>query len=167
MALLTILHYPDERLHLKAAPVDKFDTELKQFIADMAETMYNSNGIGLAATQVNVLKRIFIMDLSKEGQPSQLTVFINPIISNKIGEVKGEEGCLSVPGIFEPVTRAEKITIDYQDIDGNKQTLTCEGLQAICIQHENDHLDGKVFVDYLSALKKNFIKKKMKKLFRE
>lgn len=167
MALLNILHYPDERLHLKATAVDKFDAELKQLIADMAETMYDHNGIGLAATQVNIQKRLFITDLAKEGQPSQLTVFINPVISNKIGEVKGDEGCLSVPGVFEPVTRAEKITVDYQDVDGNKHSLTCEGLQAICIQHENDHLDGKVFVDYLSALKKNFIKKKMKKLFRE
>ena len=167
MALLNILHYPDERLHLKATAVDKFDAELKQLIADMAETMYDHNGIGLAATQVNIQKRLFITDLAKEGQPSQLTVFVNPVISNKIGEVKGDEGCLSVPGVFEPVTRAEKITVDYQDADGNKHSLTCEGLQAICIQHENDHLDGKVFVDYLSALKKNFIKKKMKKLFRD
>lgn len=167
MALLNILHYPDERLHLKAVAVEKFDAELKQLVADMTETMYDYNGIGLAATQVNVQKRLFITDLAKEGQPSQLTVFINPVISNKSGEVKGDEGCLSVPGVFEPVTRAEKITVDYQDLDGNPHNLTCEGLQAICIQHENDHLDGKVFVDYLSALKKNFIKKKMKKLFRD
>ena len=167
MALLNILHYPDERLQLKAVAVEKFDAELKQLVADMTETMYDHNGIGLAATQVNVQKRLFITDLAKEGQPSQLTVFINPVISNKSGEVKGDEGCLSVPGVFEPVTRAEKITVDYQDLDGNPQSLTCEGLQAICIQHENDHLDGKVFVDYLSALKKNFIKKKMKKLFRD
>jgi peptide deformylase len=167
MALLSILHYPDERLHLKATPVSEFNAQLKKLVANMVETMRENNGIGLAATQVNIQKRLFIMDLAKEGQTSQLEVFINPVISNKSGEVKGDEGCLSVPGVFEAITRAEKISVDYQDIDGNPKHLECEGLKAICIQHENDHLDGKVFVDYLSALKKNFIKKKMKKLFRE
>lgn len=167
MALLNILHYPDEKLHLKATKVTEFDMKLKQLVADMTETMYESNGIGLAATQVDVQKRLFITDLAKDGEPSKLTVYINPIIRDKIGEVRGDEGCLSVPGVFEPVIRAEQITVDYQDIDGKSHTITCSGLQAICIQHENDHLDGKVFVDYLSGLKQNFIKKKMKKLFRK
>lgn len=167
MSILNILHYPDERLHLKAREVTEFNEELQQLIADMTETMYDSHGIGLAATQVNVQKRIFITDLAKENEPSKLTVFINPKIYNKVGEVKGDEGCLSVPGVFEEVSRAETITVDYHDVHGNLHTITCSGLQAICIQHENDHLDGKVFVDYLSNLKQNFIKKKMKKLFRK
>lgn len=167
MALLEILHYPDERLHQKAKPVTEFNDELRQFIKNMQETMYENNGIGLAATQVNVQKRIFVTDLAKENEASLFTVYINPIIRDKFGEVKGEEGCLSVPGVFEAVTRAEKITVDYHDEHGNSHTITCDGLKAICIQHENDHLDGKVFVDYLSGLKQNFIKKKMKKLFKK
>lgn len=166
MALLEILHYPDERLKLKAKEVVEFNPELKQLIADMAETMYKFNGIGLAATQVNIQKRIFITDLAKEGEPSKLTAYINPVITMKQGEETGDEGCLSVPGIFEPVTRAEVITLEYQDADGNNQSVTCDELQAVCIQHELDHLDGKVFVEYLSNLKQNFIKKKMKKLFK-
>jgi peptide deformylase len=167
MSLLNILHYPDERLHLQAKEVTEFDDSLKKLVSDMAETMYESNGIGLAATQVNVQKRIFITDLAKEGMESQFAVYINPIIRNKIGEARNDEGCLSVPGVFEPIIRAEQITLDYQDIEGVKHTITCEGLKAICIQHENDHLDGKVFVDYLSGLKQNFIRKKMKKLFKK
>lgn len=167
MALLQILHYPDERLHLKAKEVTEFDEKLKTLVANMSETMRDHNGIGLAATQVNVQKRLFIMDLAKEGEPSQLTVFINPKITQKHGEVKCDEGCLSVPGIFEAITRAEQITVEYQDLGGKKHKMDCEGIKAICIQHEADHLDGKVFVDYLSGLKQNYIKKKMKKLFRE
>ena len=167
MAILSILHYPDPRLHLKAKEVTEFNAELKQLVTDMAEAMYNSNGIGLAANQVNIQKRLFIMDLAKEGETSRLQVFINPGFLEKRGEVRGDEGCLSVPGVFEPVTRAEWIKVEYQDLDGKKHLLECDGLQAICIQHENDHLDGKVFVDYLSGLKQNFIKKKMKKLFKD
>ena len=167
MALLTILHYPDQRLHLKAAPVASFDREIKQLVKDMAETMYDSNGIGLAASQLNVQKRLFIMDLAKEGQNPQLKVFINPQILEKSGSEASDEGCLSVPGVYEKITRAEKITLKYQDVNGEEHLLSCDGLMAICIQHEIDHLDGKVFVDYLSPLKQNFIKKKMKKLFKE
>lgn len=166
MALLEILHYPDERLHLKAIPVEKFDDKLKELVSDMAETMYQSNGIGLAASQVNVQQRLFVMDLAREGEPSQLMALINPVILSKEGQSIGEEGCLSVPGVYEKVTRAEKITVQYQDEEGNKHIKECTGLMSICIQHEIDHLDGKVFVDYLSNLKQNFIKKKMKKLFR-
>lgn len=167
MALLDILHYPDERLHRQAKEVSIFDDNLKAFINDMAETMYHNNGIGLAATQVNELKRIFITDLAKEGEKSKLTVYINPKITQKSGNVTSDEGCLSVPGVFETVTRAEIITIEYQDVYGATHSKNCDGLEAICLQHENDHLDGKVFVDYLSALKQNFVKKKMKKLFRK
>jgi len=167
MTKLNILHYPDARLHLKAKPVEKFDNNLKQLVKDMAETMYANNGIGLAATQVNIQQRLFIMDLAKEEEPSQLTVVVNPVITNKEGETVCEEGCLSVPGVFETVKRAEKITVTYQDENGTPHNIECDGLKAICIQHELDHLDGKVFVEYLSALKQNFIKKKMKKLFKD
>ncbi|MEN9947061.1 MAG: peptide deformylase [Pseudomonadota bacterium] len=166
MAILPILHYPNPRLHLKAKTVDKFDAELHQLINDMRETMYESNGIGLAATQVNVQKRLFIADLAKDGAPSQFKVFINLKIIEKSGEHCGEEGCLSVPGIYETVTRASWVKVEYQDEYGNSHTLECDGLLAICIQHENDHLDGKVFVDYLSGLKQNYIRKKMKKIFK-
>lgn len=166
MALLSILHYPDPRLHLKAKPVEVFDKKLKKLVADMAETMYDSDGIGLAATQVNVQKRLFIMDLSKNDEPNNLLVFINPQIVAKTGEVIGEEGCLSVPGIYESVLRAEIIELKYQDVDGVEHLIKCDGLMSVCIQHENDHLDGKVFVEYLSGLKQNFIKKKMKKIFK-
>jgi peptide deformylase len=166
MATLEILHYPDERLKLKAKNVVEFNSSLEQIIADMAETMYQFNGIGLAAIQVNIQKRIFITDLAKDGEPSKLVAYINPKIINTQGQKTGDEGCLSVPGIFEPVTRAEVITLEYQDTKGTKHSVTCEGLQAVCLQHELDHLDGKVFVEYLSNLKQNFIKKKMKKLFK-
>lgn len=167
MALLEILHYPDQRLHLKAKPVTNFDGELKKLIQDMAETMYANNGIGLAATQVNVQKRLFVIDLAREGEPSQLEALINPVIVEKSGETSCEEGCLSVPGVFETVKRAEKIAATYQDANGVEHKIECDGLKAICIQHELDHLDGKVFVEYLSSLKQNFIKKKMKKLFKD
>ena len=160
MALLPILHYPNTRLHLKAVAIDKFDIQLKQLIADMAETMYHNNGIGLAASQVDVQKRVFIMDLAKEHSPKRLQILINPRIIAKSGSESSDEGCLSVPGVYEKVTRAEKITVTYQDSDAHEHTLECDGLMAICIQHEIDHLDGKVFVDYLSPLKQNFIKKR-------
>ena len=166
MALLSILHYPDSRLHLKAQPVTVFDANLQQLIADMAQTMYHNDGIGLAATQVNIPKRLFIMDLSKTDQPPNLLVFINPEIISKSGEVIGEEGCLSVPGVYESVLRSEIIQLKYQDVDGREHQLECDGLMAVCLQHENDHLNGKVFVEYLSGLKQNFIKKKMKKIFK-
>ena len=166
MALLSILHYPDTRLHLKAKPVEVFDKSIKQLVADMAETMYASDGIGLAATQVNIQKRLFIMDLSKNDEPENLLVFINPQIVTKSGEVVGEEGCLSVPGVYESVLRAEIIELKYQDVNGVEHLIKCDGLMSVCIQHENDHLDGKVFVEYLSGLKQSFIKKKMKKIFK-
>lgn len=166
MALLPILHYPDKRLHLKALPIDKVDDTIKKLAKDMAETMYNSKGLGLAASQVNVQKRMFLMDLSADDEPKNLLVFINPEIIFKNGEVVGEEGCLSVPGIYETVKRAETIRVKYLDLDANTHEIECNGLMAVCIQHEIDHLNGKVFVDYLSNLKQNFIKKKMKKIFK-
>lgn len=166
MASLQILHFPDPRLHLKAKMVDVFDKSIQTLVADMAEIMYANNGIGLAAIQVNVQKRLFIMDISREDEPKNLLVFVNPEIINKSGEVVGEEGCLSVPGIFERVIRSEIIKLKFQDIKGNEHIIDCDGLMSVCIQHEIDHLDGKVFVEYLSNLKQNYIKKKMKKIFK-
>ena len=166
MALLPILHFPDPRLHLKAGIVTKFDDNLRKLVTDMAETMYENIGIGLAAIQVNVQKQVIVMDLSGNDEPNKLLVFINPKILTKSGEVVGEEGCLSVPGIYESVKRAEFISLKYQDIEGKDHTLDCDGLMSICLQHEIDHLEGKVIVEYLSGLKQNFIKKKMKKIFK-
>ncbi|WP_423973423.1 peptide deformylase, partial [Kingella oralis] len=133
--------------------------------ADMFETMYDARGIGLAATQVDVHERVVVMDLTEDR--SEPRVFINPVIVEKDGETTYEEGCLSVPGIYEEVTRAETITVEFLDIQGNKQTLDADGLLAICVQHELDHLNGKLFVEYLSPLKQNRIKTKMKKRQRE
>lgn len=163
MALLNILHYPDSRLHLKASKIEHFDDNLKILIQDMSETMYQSNGIGLAATQINVQKRLFIIDINQEDAAKHLLVFANLEIVEKQGNIVSEEGCLSVPGIYEKVQRAEKIKVRYQNINGNYLEDDFDGLMAICIQHENDHLDGKVFVEYLSQLKQTFIKKKLKK----
>lgn len=165
MALLPILTYPNERLHIVAKPVEQVDDRIRTLAADMAETMYASRGIGLAATQVDVHERVVVIDLSEEH--NQLLTLINPIITKKDGETTYEEGCLSVPGIYDTVTRAETITVEFLDINGNKQTLDADGLLAICIQHEMDHLVGKLFVEYLSPLKQSRIKTKMKKRQRE
>lgn len=161
MAILTILHYPDTRLHTVAKPVVQVDERIKQLVNDMAETMYCAPGIGLAATQVNVHERVIVMDLSEEK--NNLQVFINPEIFVKEGETEYEEGCLSVPGIYERVTRAEKVKVRALDKQGVPFELEAEGLLAICIQHEIDHLNGKVFVEYLSSFKQNRIKTKLKK----
>lgn len=166
MSLLSILHFPDSRLHLKAKEVVIFDEKLHQLVQDMADTMYENKGIGLAATQVNVQQQVIIMDLSGSDEPRNLMVLINPKIIDKKGEVVSEEGCLSVPGVYESVKRSENIQVKYQDISGAEHSLDCDGLLAVCIQHEVDHLMGKVFVEYLSALKQNFIKKKMHKIFK-
>jgi len=165
MALLPILTHPNERLHIVAQPVAQVDERIRTLVQDMAETMYASKGIGLAATQVDVHERVVVIDLSEEK--NQLIALINPVITKKDGETTYEEGCLSVPGIYEEVTRAATITVEFLDIQGNKQTLDAEGLLAICIQHELDHLQGKLFVEYLSPLKQNRIKTKMKKRQRE
>lgn len=166
MAVLEILHFPDPRLHHKARKVDVVDDTIKKLVSDMAETMYEFEGIGLAAIQVNVPKRVFIMDISRDDEPQNLLAFINPEILEKDGEVVGSEGCLSVPGIHEEVIRAETIKLKYLDLDNVEHIITCNGLMSVCAQHEIDHLDGKVFVEYLSPLKQNYIKKKMKKIFK-
>lgn len=165
MALLNILQYPDDRLHTVAQPVREFNDQLHNLVADMAETMYQARGIGLAATQINVHKQVVVMDISEERD--QLRVFINPVITHKEGDTEFEEGCLSVPGIYETVHRAERVTVEAYDEHGEKFVLEAKGLLAICIQHELDHLAGKVFVDYLSTLKQNRIKTKLKKRARE
>ncbi|MCQ9327103.1 MULTISPECIES: peptide deformylase [Neisseria] len=161
MALLNILQYPDERLHKVAAPVAEVDGRIKTLVADMFETMYEARGIGLAATQVDVHERVVVMDLTEDK--SEPRVFINPVITHKDGETTYEEGCLSVPGIYDTVTRAERVTVEALNENGEKFTLEADGLLAICIQHELDHLMGKVFVEHLSQLKQNRIKTKLKK----
>lgn len=165
MALLPILKYPDERLHTVAQPVAQIDERIKKLVEDMTETMYESRGIGLAATQVNVHERVVVIDTSEER--NDLLVLINPNITRMEGETTYEEGCLSVPGIYDTVKRAERITLEYQDLSGSLKTLEADGLLAICIQHELDHLLGKVFVEYLSTMKQNRIKTKLKKRERE
>lgn len=165
MALLPILQYPDPKLHTVAKPVTAFDQALHQLIADMAETMYEAPGIGLAATQVDRHIQLIVIDLSKDKD--DLLVLINPKIISQSGEQDYEEGCLSVPGIYETVTRAEMITVSAQDKDGKSFQMNADGLLSICIQHEMDHLKGKVFVEYLSQLKRNRIKQKMVKHKRE
>ena len=161
MALLNILKYPDERLHTVAKPVAQIDERIQTLAADMLETMYASHGIGLAATQVDVHERVVVMDLTEEHNEPR--VFINPVINHKVGELIYAEGCLSVPGIYDTVTRAERVTVEACNEKGEKFTLEADGLLAICIQHELDHLLGKVFVEYLSKLKQERIKTKMKK----
>lgn len=161
MARLTILHYPDSRLRKPALPVEIVDDGVCVLVADMLETMYAALGIGLAATQVNVRKRIVVMDVSEEK--NRPLVFINPILLEREGEGEMEEGCLSVPGFYETVRRAERVRVSALDRDGEPFELDASGLLAVCIQHEIDHLDGKLFVDYLSALKRDRIRKKLEK----
>jgi len=161
MSNLNILEFPDPRLTTVASEVDIFDESLKKLVQDMTETMYSANGIGLAATQVNVHKRLLVLDVSEnQDQPR---VYINPQILSSEGEQDHEEGCLSVPGIYATVTRAENITVRAQDSDGNTFEEQAEGLHAVCIQHEMDHLIGRLFVDYLSPLKRNMVRKKLEK----
>ena len=161
MAILDILNYPDPRLHTVAKPVKEVDASLRRLIDDMAETMYAAPGIGLAATQVDRHIQLLIIDTSETKD--QLQVFINPKILEKDGEQVYEEGCLSVPGVYESVTRAEKILVEAINKEGKIFTLEAHGLLSVCIQHEIDHLLGKVFVEYLSPLKRNRIKNKMLK----
>jgi len=161
MAKLEILHFPDSRLRTKARPVSKVDDEVRRLVDDMFETMYAAPGIGLAAVQVNVHKRVVVIDLSREQNEPQ--VFINPEILERDGEEEMDEGCLSVPGIYERVKRAERIRVRALDRDGQPFELEADGLLAVCVQHEIDHLDGKLFVDYLSQLKRNRIRKKLEK----
>ncbi|MDG1074733.1 MAG: peptide deformylase [Methylophilaceae bacterium] len=165
MATLTILNYPDPRLHTVAKPVVDVNAAIKQLIEDMAETMYAAPGVGLAATQVDHHVQLIVIDTTKEQ--NNLQVFINPKIIAKNGLTEYEEGCLSVPGVYELVTRAETVKVEALDKNGKKFILEADGLLAICIQHEMDHLLGKVFVEYLSPLKRNRIRKKLVKQARE
>jgi peptide deformylase len=161
MAKLTILEYPDPRLRTKAQPVAVVDDQVRKLVDDMFETMYASKGIGLAATQVDVHQRVLVTDVSSDR--SEPRVFINAQIIEREGSTEAEEGCLSVPGIYDKVERAEKVSVRYLDLEGRQQTLEAEGLLAVCIQHEIDHLHGKVFVDHLSMLKQMRIKSKLAK----
>ena len=162
MAVLDILHFPDPRLHKIAAPVAAFTPVLKQLVADMAETMYGAPGIGLAATQVDVHQQVIVIDVTEEK--NDLKVFINPKIVRLGEELKVyEEGCLSVPGVYDEVERPDRITISAQDQNGKTFTMEADGLLSVCLQHEMDHLMGKVFVQYLSRLKQSRIKTKMLK----
>ncbi|HEV8333986.1 MAG TPA: peptide deformylase [Steroidobacteraceae bacterium] len=161
MALLQILEFPDPRLRTRAQPVTQVDASLRKLVDNMFETMYAAPGIGLAATQVNVAKRLLVIDIS-ENRDRPL-VLINPDVVAREGVEETEEGCLSVPGVFDKVTRAEKILVRALDRDGKPLELEADGLLAVCIQHEIDHLDGKLFVDYLSELKRTRIRKKLEK----
>jgi len=164
MSLLEILEFPDPRLRKKALPVDTVDAALKQTIDDMFETMYAASGIGLAATQVNIQKRLLVMDLAGDDEAPEPMVFINPEITVLDPEpYRHEEGCLSVPGYFEFVERPRKVLINALDREGLAFEIEAEGLLAVCIQHEVDHLNGKLFVDYISALKRQRIKSKLEK----
>ncbi|MCO5118059.1 MAG: peptide deformylase [Burkholderiaceae bacterium] len=166
MAVLRILRYPDERLHKVARPVERIDERIRQLVADMAETMYDAPGIGLAATQVDVHERVVVIDVSEDR--SKLQVFINPeILASGEGLQRYEEGCLSVPGIYEEVERPDRVTVRALGLDGEPFTLEAEGLLAVCIQHEIDHLNGRVFVQYLSRLKQGRIRSRLQKQDRE
>ncbi len=161
MALLPVLHYPDPRLRRKAEPVGQVDDALRKLIDDMFETMYEAPGIGLAAVQVDVCKRLIVVDISEDRTAP--ICLINPFIEDASGHQKTDEGCLSVPGIYEPVERAGRIRVQALDRDGRPFELEAEGLLAVCIQHEIDHLDGKLFVDYLTEIKRQRIRKKLDK----
>jgi len=161
MAILEILQYPDMRLHEPAQRVEKIDAGTRKLVDDMAETMYAAPGIGLAATQLDIHKQIIVIDVSEDR--SDLRVFINPEITRREGVAVNQEGCLSVSGIYENVERAESVTVTALDRNGSRFTLNASGLLAACIQHEMDHLDGKIFIDYLSELKQNRIRAKLKK----
>lgn len=165
MAILDVLSFPDERLRTVAKPVTEVNQEIKQLIQDMFETMREEKGVGLAATQVDRHVRVVVMDVSEEQNEPR--VFVNPTIVAKEGSMINEEGCLSVPGNYAKVERAEKVTVEALNENGEAFTLDAEGLLAICIQHELDHLEGKLFVDYLSPLKRQRIRKKLEKEARQ
>jgi len=165
VAILPILHYPDERLHTVAEPVGVVTDAIRTLVRDLAETMYAAPGIGLAATQVDVHKRVIIVDVSESR--NELVVLIDPEITSQSGTAEFEEGCLSVPGIYDRVQRAERVTVRALDREGLPLELEAEGLLAVCIQHEMDHLQGRVFVEYLSRLKQSRIVAKLKKLQRK
>ena len=165
MGLLNVLHFPDPRLRTRAVPVEDVDDTVRLLVDDMFETMYGAPGIGLAATQVNIHRRVIVIDISEtKDQPLCL---INPEITARDGIEEMEEGCLSVPGVFEKINRADRITVSALDRDGATFTLDADGLLAVCIQHEMDHLEGKLFIDYLSELKRTRIRKRLHKLERQ
>ena len=161
MAILEILQYPDPRLNVPAQRVEKIDAATRKLIEDMTETMYAAPGVGLAATQVDVAKQIIVIDVSDDH--SDLRVFINPEVTRREGQTVNQEGCLSVPGIYDNVERAESVTVTALDRNGARFTLNASGMLATCIQHEIDHLHGRVFVEHLSDLKQNRIRAKLKK----
>ena len=165
MSLLPVLHFPDPRLRKQASPVVTIDASVRTLAYDMLETMYAERGVGLAAIQVNVQLRVVVMDLSEER--NQPRVFINPEILFSEGTAEGQEGCLSVPDFYENVPRAERVTYRYRDLDGNQVDAAAEGLLAVCLQHEIDHLNGKLFIDYLSPLKRQRLRKRIEKSERD
>ncbi len=165
MSILTILEFPDKRLRSVAQEVAQVDEQIKTLVDDMLETMYAAKGVGLAATQVNVQKRVIVMDISEDK--NEPICLINPEIIETIGTEESEEGCLSVPGFFEKVSRAESIKVKALNRDGETFELEARDLLAVCIQHEMDHLQGKLFVDYLSAFKRNRIKAKLEKIHKQ
>jgi len=165
MSVLKILHYPDKRLRIPGKPVTEFNAELQTLIEDMAETMYYGNGVGLAAPQVGISLRLFIVDIANdEDSASDLRVFINPEIVEKNDELVWNEGCLSFPGIREDVIRAERVTVRAQNVQGERFELEADGLLSIAIQHENDHLDGILIIDHLSLLRRKLVQRAMAKL---
>ncbi len=167
MALKTILHYPETLLKQKSQPVTEFNAELKQLADDMVETMYDAPGVGLAAPQVGELKRLIVLDCSGKDEPDDLIVAVNPEILAGEGDSLEEEGCLSVPGFWASVKRFSNATMRYQDVEGNTHERSGEGLLAVCMQHEIDHLNGILFVDRLSPLKRSMFKKKYLKMIKE
>jgi peptide deformylase len=171
MAIREILIWPDPILATRAEPVAEINDEIRDLVADMMETMYDADGVGLAAPQVGVSKQVVVVDIygAEDDRPSgeEPMVIINPVFENLEGELEWEEGCLSVPGETGTVTRAAKVTMKYLDLEGNERVVEAEGLKAVALQHECDHLNGKVFVEYLSRLKRGVIKKKMTKLKKE
>ncbi len=164
MAIRTILHYPDKRLREHGQVVTDFGAELQSLVDDMAETMYAAPGVGLAATQLGIAQRVFVIDVATgDDEPSQLRVFVNPEITRREGECTWEEGCLSFPGVSEEIERAEKVTVRAQDRDGKWFELEAEGLLAIAVQHENDHLNGQLMVDHLGLLRRRAVNRQMEK----
>lgn len=163
MAVLPIRIYPDKVLREKALPVNAITPDIQQLVDDMAETMYDAPGVGLAANQVGVLLRIFVIDTANEDEPSDLRVFINPKIVERQGEVVWKEGCLSFPGVSENVERAERVIVEALDRNGNPFRLEAEGLLAIAIQHENEHLDGSLMIDHLGPVRKRLVQRKLQK----
>ncbi|WP_437538506.1 peptide deformylase [Sorangium sp. So ce726] len=163
MAIRTILHYPDPRLRQKAQPVGDITPEITKLIDDMAETMYAAPGVGLAATQIGEPHRVFLVDIAADNEPSNLLVFINPEIVRQEGQLTGPEGCLSFPGISEDIKRAERVTVRARGRDGATFEIAADGLLAVAIQHELDHLDGVLMIDRMGTLKKRIVQRKMQK----